>query len=128
MAAAVQLGPGVVALAASLNKEHGTHILISESTYQHVREGQPLFTIYSPDLVATEREYLVAVQNQERLLESTVPGVAAGAPANATRIAPTRIARIDRLPTPDSLFHAIGCPPLEATRRPCPGAITPPVS
>ena len=55
--------------------------VFADATYQHVREGQPLFTIYSPDLVATEREYLVAVQNQERLLESTVPGVAAGAEA-----------------------------------------------
>ena len=55
--------------------------VFADATYQHVREGQPLFTIYSPDLVATEREYLVAVQNQERLLESTVPGVAAGAAA-----------------------------------------------
>ncbi len=49
------------------------------TTYQFVREGQPLFTIFSPDLVATEREYLVALENQQRLEESTVPGVAAGA-------------------------------------------------
>ena len=53
--------------------------VFADATYQYVREGQPLFTIYSPDLVATEREYLVALQNQERLQESTVPGVAAGA-------------------------------------------------
>jgi Cu(I)/Ag(I) efflux system membrane fusion protein/cobalt-zinc-cadmium efflux system membrane fusion protein len=53
--------------------------VFADATYQYVREGQPLFTIYSPELVATEREYLVAVQNQERLQESTVPGVAAGA-------------------------------------------------
>jgi len=53
--------------------------VFADATYQYVREGQPLFTIYSPDLVATEREYLVALQNQGRLLESTVPGVAAGA-------------------------------------------------
>jgi Cu(I)/Ag(I) efflux system membrane fusion protein/cobalt-zinc-cadmium efflux system membrane fusion protein len=53
----------------------------ADATYQFVREGQPLFTIYSPELVATEREYVVAAQNQERLAESTVPGVAAGAAA-----------------------------------------------
>jgi Cu(I)/Ag(I) efflux system membrane fusion protein/cobalt-zinc-cadmium efflux system membrane fusion protein len=51
------------------------------STYEHVQQGQPLFTIYSPDLVATQREYLVARENQEQLAESTVPGVAAGAAA-----------------------------------------------
>lgn len=50
-----------------------------DATYQYVRRGQPLFTIYSPDLVATEREYLVAKQNQQQVAQSTVPGVAAGA-------------------------------------------------
>lgn len=49
------------------------------STYQFVHKGQPLFTIYSPDLVTTEKEYLLARQNQSLLASSTVPGVAAGA-------------------------------------------------
>src|SRR5579859_671424 len=40
-----------------------------------LRKGQPLFTIYSPDLVATEREYLVAKQNQQRVAQSTIQGV-----------------------------------------------------
>src|SRR5882757_8713560 len=30
--------------------------VFADATYQYVRKGQPLFTIYSPDLVATERE------------------------------------------------------------------------
>src|SRR3989454_9281140 len=50
-----------------------------DATYQYVRKGQPLFTVYSPDLVATEREYLVAKQNQRQLAQSTVTGVAEGA-------------------------------------------------
>ncbi len=50
-----------------------------DATYQYVRKGQPLFTIYSPDLVATEREYLVAKQNLQQVARSTVPGVASGA-------------------------------------------------
>src|SRR5205823_9886875 len=33
----------------------------------------------SPDLVATEREYLVAKQNQQQVAQSTVPGVASSA-------------------------------------------------
>lgn len=35
------------------------------ATYQYVRQDQPMFTIYSPDLVSTEQEYLLAKQNQE---------------------------------------------------------------
>src|SRR6267154_2615806 len=50
-----------------------------DATYQYIRKGQPLFTIYSPDLVATEREYLVAKQNRQQVAQSTVPGVASSA-------------------------------------------------
>jgi RND family efflux transporter MFP subunit len=50
-----------------------------DATYQYVRKGQPLLTIYSPDLVATEHEYLVAKQNQAEVANSTVPGVASSA-------------------------------------------------
>ncbi|MGH9406121.1 MAG: FixH family protein [Terriglobia bacterium] len=49
------------------------------TTYQHVRQGQALFTIYSPDLVTTEREYLLAKQNSSLLAHSSIPGVASGA-------------------------------------------------
>jgi RND family efflux transporter MFP subunit len=53
--------------------------VFADATYQYVRKGQPLFTIYSPDLVATEREYLVAKQNQQQVAQSTVPGVVSSA-------------------------------------------------
>jgi RND family efflux transporter MFP subunit len=53
--------------------------VFADATYQYLRKGQPLFTIYSPDLAATEREYLVAKQNQNRVAGSTVPGVSEGA-------------------------------------------------
>jgi RND family efflux transporter MFP subunit len=53
--------------------------VFADATYQYLRKGQPLFTIYSPDLAATEREYLVAKQNQSRVAGSTVPGVTEGA-------------------------------------------------
>jgi RND family efflux transporter MFP subunit len=49
--------------------------VFADATYQYLRKGQPLFTIYSPDLAATEREYLIAKQNQQRIARSTVPGV-----------------------------------------------------
>lgn len=50
--------------------------VFADATYQHVRIGQPLFTIYSPDLVSTEREYLVARENQRNLARSADPEVA----------------------------------------------------
>ena len=52
--------------------------VFADATYKQVTKGQPLFTIYSPELVAAEREYLVAKQNGQPLSESSVPGVAAG--------------------------------------------------
>jgi len=53
--------------------------VFANATYQYVREGEPLFTIYSPDLVATQQEYLLARQNNKALSASTVDGVASGA-------------------------------------------------
>ena len=50
-----------------------------DATGDFVRKGQPLFTIYSPDLVTTEQEYLLAKQNAGTLRQSSVSGVAAGA-------------------------------------------------
>lgn len=52
--------------------------VFADATYKYVTKGQALFTIYSPELVAAEREYLVAKQNGQTLSESSVPGVAAG--------------------------------------------------
>ncbi|MEP7119247.1 MAG: efflux RND transporter periplasmic adaptor subunit [Acidobacteriota bacterium] len=43
-----------------------------------VRRGQPLLTIYSPDLVATQREYLLALRAQKQLGESQFPETRAG--------------------------------------------------
>ncbi len=52
--------------------------LYANATGDFVRKGQPLFTIYSPDLVTTEQEYLLAKKNAGALQQSTVEGVAAG--------------------------------------------------
>ncbi len=52
-----------------------------DSTYDYIQKGQPLFTIYSPDLVTTEQEYLIAKRNQATLGKSDVPGVAMGSNA-----------------------------------------------
>ncbi|MGH6935863.1 MAG: efflux RND transporter periplasmic adaptor subunit, partial [Methylocella sp.] len=46
----------------------------ADAMFKQVRRGQPLLTIYSPDLVTAEQEYLVA---KELLDQTTLPGVAA---------------------------------------------------
>ena len=46
---------------------------------QGVRKGQPLFTLYSPDLVATEQEYLIAKRGEKSMSGSEFPSVAQGA-------------------------------------------------
>lgn len=50
----------------------------ANATYQYVRKGQPLFTIYSPDLVSSEQEYLLARQNQKAFATDMHAGSAPG--------------------------------------------------
>lgn len=45
---------------------------------QLVKKGQPLFTVYSPDLVATEEEYLIAKRGANNLGKSQFPEVSQG--------------------------------------------------
>lgn len=53
--------------------------VFANQIYQYVRRGEPLFTIYSPDLVSTEEEYLIAVRARQRVQDSKVDEVATGA-------------------------------------------------
>jgi len=43
-----------------------------------IKRGQPLFTIYSPDLVATQEEYLLALRSKESLKDSSFQWVSKG--------------------------------------------------
>ncbi len=45
---------------------------------QPVRKGQPLLEIYSPDLVAAQQEYLLALESSKRLTTSPFPEIADG--------------------------------------------------
>jgi Cu(I)/Ag(I) efflux system membrane fusion protein len=45
-------------------------------TGERVRKGQMLFTLYSPELVATQQEYLIALRGRSRLGSSDFPDVA----------------------------------------------------
>ena len=58
--------------------------VFANATYQYVRKGDPLFTIYSPDLVATQEEYLLARRNEIALGGSSVDGVVSGASSLTT--------------------------------------------
>lgn len=58
--------------------------VFANATYQYVKKGEPLFTIYSPELVATQNEYLLARQSESLLSHSSVDGVASGAEALTT--------------------------------------------
>jgi Cu(I)/Ag(I) efflux system membrane fusion protein len=79
--------------------------LYVDFTGEPVRQGQPLLAIYSPELVAAQKEYLVARRAQARLGGSAVPGVATGGRdlADAARqrlryfdVSPAEIAALER--------------------------------
>src|SRR5262245_33649408 len=55
--------------------------LFVDRTGQAVRQGQPLLSVYSPDLVSTEREYLLALENARRLSGAASSETAADAHA-----------------------------------------------
>lgn len=55
--------------------------LFVNSTGERVKKGQKLFTLYSPELVATQTEYLLALKGRRTLGKSGFPDVAAGAEA-----------------------------------------------
>ncbi len=48
-------------------------------TGKPVRKGQPLFELYSPDLVTTQQEYLLAIKNKELIGNSSFPSIREGA-------------------------------------------------
>lgn len=52
-------------------------MFVYEGSY--VKHGDPLFTIYSPDLVSTQEEYLLALKAKDTLGKSSYPEVSSGA-------------------------------------------------
>src|SRR5271154_4018158 len=79
--------------------------VFANSTYQYVHRGQPLFTIYSPDLMSTESEYLLAIEARKRVKDSSVADVTTDASSlvdsAAERlklwgVSPREIARLER--------------------------------
>src|SRR5208337_5039194 len=79
--------------------------VFANSTYQYVHRGQPLFIIYSPDIVSTENEYLLAIDARKSVADSTVADVTTDAASlvdsAAERlklwgVSPREIARLER--------------------------------
>jgi len=53
--------------------------VLADQTWQYVKQGEPIFTIFSPDLVSAENEYLLAARQSKTLANSSIDGVAADA-------------------------------------------------
>src|SRR5882672_7987025 len=47
--------------------------LFVDYTGKRVRKGEPLLTLYSPDLVTSQEEYLLALRTRDQLAHSTLP-------------------------------------------------------
>ena len=85
--------------------------LYVDFTGKPVRRGQPLLEIYSPELVAAQKEYLVARGARDRLGASNVPGVAKGG-AELAEAARQRLRSLDVSPDEIATLERTG-----ATRR-----------
>ncbi|MEJ2535706.1 MAG: efflux RND transporter periplasmic adaptor subunit [Calditrichia bacterium] len=61
--------------------------LYVDYTGQEVKKGQPLLEIYSPDLVTTQEEYLLALNNKKAVSQSSFASIRDGAESllNSTR-------------------------------------------
>jgi RND family efflux transporter MFP subunit len=85
------------------------HKVFADATYQFVKKGDPLLTIYSPELIATQNEYLLALQNERLLRHSSVDGVASGAAA-LTAAAEARLRQWDIPQTEIATVNETGKP------------------
>jgi Cu(I)/Ag(I) efflux system membrane fusion protein/cobalt-zinc-cadmium efflux system membrane fusion protein len=84
--------------------------LFVDFTGQLVRKGQPLFSLYSPDLLNTEHEYLLALKTRDQIQQSTIADARqrAGDLVAAARqrlvlwdLTPEHIATLEENRTPD---------------------------
>jgi RND family efflux transporter MFP subunit len=83
--------------------------VFANATYQFVQKGDPLFTIYSPELIGAQNEYLLSLRNQDLLSRSSVDGVASGAAA-LTAAAEARLRQWDIAQTEIAAVKETGKP------------------
>jgi RND family efflux transporter MFP subunit len=78
-------------------------------TGKSVSRGDPLFTMYSPELLATQQEYLLALRSRDQLRQSQIPDVR----ERAERLVESARMRIELWDLPADQLQA-----LEETRQP----------
>jgi RND family efflux transporter MFP subunit len=83
--------------------------LFVETTGQAVRRGQPLLDIYSPELLATQNEFLLALSTRETMRQSTV----ADAREQADRLVDSARRRLTLWDLPADVIQRV-----EQTRKP----------
>jgi RND family efflux transporter MFP subunit len=85
--------------------------LYGDYTGQAIRKGQPLFTLYSPDLLNTENEYLLALKTRDQMQQSQIADARERADAlvAAARqrlalwdLSPEQIAALEQRRTPET--------------------------
>jgi len=77
--------------------------LFVDYTGQPIAKGQPLFTLYSPDLLATENEYLLALKTRDQLQNSQIPE----ARERADQLVASARQRLALWDLPESELHAL---------------------
>jgi Cu(I)/Ag(I) efflux system membrane fusion protein/cobalt-zinc-cadmium efflux system membrane fusion protein len=82
--------------------------VFANADWQYVRKGQRLFTIYSPDLVSTEQEYLLAKQNEKSLAPHNMQGMAAQEGGWLLQAAEERLRQFDIPPSEISALEQSG--------------------
>ncbi|MFO1298239.1 MAG: efflux RND transporter periplasmic adaptor subunit [Rubrivivax sp.] len=75
---------------------------VVNATGQPVAQGQPLFDAYSPDLVAAQREYIIAMQGLEAMREA-----GAEAQAGMRQLAESSLARLRNWDLPPAQLAAL---------------------
>lgn len=85
-----------------------------DSTFQHVTKGEPLFTVYSPELLAAEQEYLLALKASKTLGQSSLVDVN-GYGTSLLEAARMRLSLLDITPDQIHAIEAAGKPEREIT-------------
>jgi len=84
------------------------------STFQHVDVGEPLFTVYSPDLLAAEQEFLLALKARKILALSSLVDVNADG-TSLLDAARTKLSLLDIAPDQILALEETGKPQQETT-------------
>lgn len=87
----------------NLKLEGWIHDLYVDYTGKLVQEGDPLFTLYSPELLTTQQEYLLALRTRDHLRESQI----ADAREYADRLVESARQRIALWDLPPDQIHAL---------------------